>query len=88
VVSIRARSRSLLAWWLWLVTFGCCMAGLLVALVVTRPLTLAVLVEGAVFALAFPLGYATVGLVLRLWWSDARDAGVTSWLLEWVPRAV
>jgi hypothetical protein len=78
VVSTRARSRSLLAWWLWLVTFGCCTAGLLVALVVTRPLTLAVLVEGAVFALAFPLGYATVGLVLRLWWSDARDAGVTS----------
>jgi hypothetical protein len=66
----------MLAWWLWLVTFGCCTAGLLVALVVTRPLTLAVLVEGAVFALAFPLGYATVGLVLAL----RRPANPIGWL--------
>jgi hypothetical protein len=51
-------------WSLWLVTFGCCAAGLVVDLVVTRPLTLAVVVQGAVFALAFPLGSATVGLVL------------------------
>jgi hypothetical protein len=75
-VSTRARSRSLLAWSLWLVTFGCCAAGLLVTLVVTRPLTLAVLVEGARFALAFPLGYATVGLVLAL----QRPANPIGWL--------
>ena len=75
-MSTRARSRSLLAWWLWLVTFGCCTAGLLVALVVTRPLTRAVLVEGAVFALAFPLGYATVGLVLAL----RRPTNPIGWL--------
>jgi hypothetical protein len=37
-----------------------------VTLVVTRPLTAGVLVDGAVFALVFPLGYATIGLVLGL----------------------
>jgi hypothetical protein len=55
-----------LAWPLWLATFGCCAAGLAVTLAVTRPLTIAVLVEGAARALAFPLGYATIGLVLTL----------------------
>jgi hypothetical protein len=55
-----------LAWPLWLATFGCCAAGLAVTLAVTRPLTIAVLVEGAARALAFPLGYATIGLVLML----------------------
>jgi hypothetical protein len=61
---------------LWLATLGCSAAGLVVALVVTRPLTLAVLVQGAVFALAFPLGYATVGLVLSL----RRPANPIGWL--------
>jgi hypothetical protein len=75
-VSTRPRSRNRLAWSLWLVTFGCCAAGLLVTLVVTRPLTLAVLVEGARFAMAFPLGYATVGLVLAL----RRPANPIGWL--------
>jgi hypothetical protein len=75
-VSTRPRNRNRLAWSLWLVTFGCCAAGLLVTLVVTRPLTLAVLVEGARFALAFPLGYATVGLVLAL----RRPANPIGWL--------
>jgi hypothetical protein len=55
-----------LAWPLWLATFGCCAAGLAVTLAVTRPLTIAVLVEGAARALAYPLGYATIGLVLTL----------------------
>ena len=45
---------------------GCCAAGLAVALVVARPLTARVLAEGALFAVGFPLGYATVGLVLTL----------------------
>jgi hypothetical protein len=60
------RTRILLAWPLWLATFGCCAAGLAVTLAVTRPLTIAVLAEGAARALAFPLGYATIGLVLTL----------------------
>jgi hypothetical protein len=56
----------MLAWSLWLATFGCCAAGLAVTLALTRPLTIAVLVEGAARALAYPLGYATIGLVLTL----------------------
>jgi hypothetical protein len=37
-----------------------------VTLLVTRPLTAEVLAQAAAFAMAFPLGYATVGLVLGL----------------------
>ena len=73
---MRARTRTLVAWSLWLVTFACCAAGLVVTLVLTRPLTLAVLAEGAAFALVFPLGYATVGLVLGL----RRPANPIGWL--------
>jgi hypothetical protein len=76
MVRMRARTRILVAWSLWLVTFTCCAAGLVVTLVVTRPLTLAVLAEGAAFALVFPLGYATVGLVLSL----RRPANPIGWL--------
>jgi hypothetical protein len=39
----------MLAWSLWLATFGCCAAGLIVTLVVTRPITTAVLAEGALY---------------------------------------
>ena len=73
---MRTRTRTLLAWSLWLATLGCCAAGLVVTLVVTRPLTLAVLAEGATFALVFPLGYATIGLVLSL----RRPANPIGWL--------
>jgi hypothetical protein len=73
---MRARTRTLAAWSLWLATTGCCAAGLVVTLVLTRPLTLAVLAEGAAFALVFPLGYATVGLVLAL----RRPANPIGWL--------
>ena len=66
MVSMRVGTRALVAWSLWLTTFGFCGAGLAVTLVVTRPLTAGVLVDGAVFALVFPLGYATIGLVLGL----------------------
>ena len=45
---MRLRIRVVLAWALWLVTFGCCAAGLLVAIAIVRPLTLSVLSEGAV----------------------------------------
>jgi hypothetical protein len=75
-VTMQPRTRTLLAWSLWLATFGCCAAGLLVTLAISRPLTLAVLVEGAAKALAFPLGYATVGLVLTL----RRPANPIGWL--------
>jgi len=65
-VALGPRTRLVLAWALWLVTFGCCAAGLLVTLAITRPLTLATLAEGAVYAFFFVLGFATVGLVLSL----------------------
>jgi hypothetical protein len=66
----------MLAWSLWLAAYGCCAAGLLVTLAVTRPLTIGVLADGAAYALAFPLGYATVGLVLSL----RRPANPIGWL--------
>jgi hypothetical protein len=65
-VKPHARTRTTLAWSLWLATFGCCAGGLVVTLALTRPLTLGILAQGAAFALAFPLGYATVGLLLGL----------------------
>jgi hypothetical protein len=65
-VELRSRTRAVLAWALWLVTFGCCAAGLLVTLAIVRPLTVEVLGEGALYAFFFVLGFATVGLVLAL----------------------
>jgi hypothetical protein len=70
------RSRTLLAWSLWLGTFACLIGGLVVTLAVTRPLTIGVLADGAAYALAFPLGYATIGLVLTL----RRPANPIGWL--------
>jgi len=76
-VSMRASARTaVVAWCLWLATVGFCAAGLVVTLVVTRPLTAGVLVQGAAFAVAFPLGYATVGLVLGL----RRPSNPIGWL--------
>jgi hypothetical protein len=75
-VRTTARSRTLLAWSSWLVTFGCCAAGLVATVLLTRPLTAAVLAAGAAYALAFPLGYATIGLVLSL----RRPANPIGWL--------
>jgi hypothetical protein len=75
-MSLHPRTRTVLAWLLWLATMACCAAGLVVTLAVTRPLTAGVLAEGAAFALAFPLGYATVGLVLTL----RRPANPIGWL--------
>jgi hypothetical protein len=66
VVRVAARTRSLLAWSLWLATLVCCAGGLVAALVWVRPLTLGLLAGVAGAALAFPLGYATVGLVVAL----------------------
>jgi hypothetical protein len=89
MVRLQPRSKTALAWSLWLVSFGCCAAGLVVELVGTRPLTVAGLAEGAAFALSFPLGYASVGLVLTL----RRPANPIGWLFAasgllwslWIP---
>jgi hypothetical protein len=59
------RSRTLLAWSLWLGTFACLIGRLVVTLAVTRPLTTDVLADGA-FEGAIWLLFATVGLVLTL----------------------
>jgi len=73
---LRSRTRVVLAWALWLLTFGCCAAGLLVTLAVYRPLTVGVLVEGALYAFFFVLGFATIGLVLAL----RRPVNPIGWL--------
>jgi hypothetical protein len=73
---MQPRTRTLVAWSLWLATLGCCAAGLVVTLAVVRPLTAGVLVDGAARALAYPLGYATVGLILTL----RRPANPIGWL--------
>ena len=73
---MRPRTMVVLAWALWLVTFGCCAAGLLVTLAIYRPLTLAVLAEGALYAFFFVLGFATVGLMLAL----RRPGNPIGWL--------
>jgi hypothetical protein len=76
VVELGSRTRAVLAWALWLVTFGCCAAGLLLTLAIVRPLTFGVLAEGAQYAFFFVLGFATVGLVLSL----RRPANPIGWL--------
>ena len=40
------RTRTVAAWALWAATMGCCAAGLVMALVVARPLTAQILLEG------------------------------------------
>jgi hypothetical protein len=68
MVRLQPPSRIALAWSLWLATFGCCAAGLVVELVGTRPLTAAGLAEGAAFALSFPLGFASrLGRATTMW---------------------
>jgi hypothetical protein len=64
-VAMRARSRTQLAWLLFAATFGCLAGGLLVTLLVTRPLTTRVLVDGAGDAVPWLL-FAVIGLVLSL----------------------
>jgi hypothetical protein len=76
VVGVAAWTRTLVAWSLWLATLACCAGGLVAALLWVRPLTPGLLATGAGAALAFPLGYATVGLVLGL----RRPANPIGWL--------
>jgi hypothetical protein len=75
-VSVRVRTTKLLGWSLWLATLGCCAGGLAAALLWIRPLTPELLAGGAATALAFPLGYATIGLILTL----RRPANPIGWL--------
>jgi len=75
-MELRSRTTAVLAWSMWLVAFGCCAGGLLVTLAIYRPLTVAVLVEGAIYAFFFVLGFATVGLVLAL----QRPGNPIGWL--------
>ena len=71
------RQRStVLAWGMWLASFGLLAAGLVVAVAVVRPLTLRVLAAGAVDAVTFSLTFSTVGLVLGL----KRPANPIGWL--------
>jgi hypothetical protein len=72
---MHARSRTQLAWLLFLATFGCLAGGLVVTLFVTRPLTVDVLVDGAISASVWLL-FATIGLVLTL----RRPANPIGWL--------
>jgi hypothetical protein len=65
-----------LAWSLWLTSMGCCAGGLLAALLWVRPLTPELLAGGAATALTFPVGYASVGLVLSL----RRPTNPIGWL--------
>jgi hypothetical protein len=74
-MTLPPRTRKVLAWALWLASMSCCAAGLMVALLVARPLTAQVILDGALFVVAL-LGYATVGLVLTL----RRPANPIGWL--------
>ena len=76
MVRLQPRPKTMLAWSLWLASMGCCAGGLLAALLWVRPLTFGILAGGAATALAFPVGYATVGLVLSL----RRPTNPIGWL--------
>jgi hypothetical protein len=76
VVTVRTSTKTLLAWGLWLASLGCCVGGLLATLLWIRPLTLGLLAQAAAGVLAYPLGYATIGLVLGL----RRPANPIGWL--------
>ena len=72
---MRGRSRTLLAWSLWLGTLACLLGGLVVTMLVTRPLTVDLLIDGALEG-AMWLLFATVGLVLTL----RRPGNPIGWL--------
>jgi hypothetical protein len=85
------RSRTRLAWLLFLATMGCLAGGLLVTLLVTRPLTAKVLEDGASEATIWLL-FAVVGLVLTLrrpanpiGWLYAAAALVWTFYIPWDP---
>ena len=73
---MRARWLTLLAWLLALATLAFLAGGLVVTLVLTRPLTAGALLAGAVEALAFRLSFAAIGLLLTL----KRPGNPIGWL--------
>jgi hypothetical protein len=74
-VRMQVSKRTILAWSLFLATFGCLAGGLVVTLAVTRPLTAQVLLDGAADAISWLL-FAAIGLVLTL----RRPANPIGWL--------
>src|SRR5215218_8886732 len=72
---MRSRTRTAQAWLLFAATLACLLGGLVVTLVVVRPLTREVIVDGA-FEGSFWLLFATIGLVLTL----RRPANPIGWL--------
>jgi len=68
-------SRTQLAWLVFLATFACLVGGLVVTLLVTRPLTADAIVDGA-FEGTIWLLFASIGLVLTL----RRPANPIGWL--------
>jgi hypothetical protein len=74
-VRMQVPKRAILAWSLFLAAFGCLAGGLVVTLVVTRPLTAEVLLQGAGDAVPWLL-FAVIGLVLTL----RRPANPIGWL--------
>jgi hypothetical protein len=75
-MTLKPPARTMLAWLLFVVTVGCCAGGLVVALLLVRPLTVGVLVQGAIAALVFRLSFAAIGLVLTL----RRPVNPIGWL--------
>jgi hypothetical protein len=72
---MHVRNRTQLAWLLFLATVGCLAGGLLATLLVTRPLTADVLLQGAGDAVPWML-FAVIGLVL----TRRRPANPIGWL--------
>jgi hypothetical protein len=72
---MRPRTRTLQAWLLFAATLACLLGGLVVTLLVVRPLTTEVIVNGA-FEGSIWLLFATIGLVLTL----RRPANPIGWL--------
>ena len=84
-------TRTRLAWLLFLATMGCLAGGLVVSLLVTRPLTAKMLEDGASEAIPWLL-FATIGLVLTLrrpgnpiGWLYAAAALVWTAYIPWDP---
>jgi hypothetical protein len=75
-VTMAPRTRTTIAWLLFAAAFACLATGLVVALALIRPLTLAVLAQGALVAVLY-LGFAVLGLVLCL----RRPGNPIGWLL-------
>jgi hypothetical protein len=74
-VQLQPRTRTVLAWSLFLASLGCCAVGITLVLVLVRPLRAGVLTGAVVLAMAY-LSFAVIGLVL----SVRRPANPIGWL--------